>query len=192
MQAQINDYTWGAGVATELVNTAPPTVAEDQLASVEQLGAFLRDHDLHPPAPPTSADLAAVRTLRVALRAVIELADAAPAVAALNDMLSGARLVLDRGDAAGGWEWHLSVPDTSDLAEQVKVLAAGGLLAALRLLGHDRFRGCASPTCGGVFVDTTRAGRRRYCMPSVCGNRVNVAAYRARGRRAAEEAGGRG
>jgi predicted RNA-binding Zn ribbon-like protein len=35
-----------------------------------------------------------------------------------------------------------------------------------------------------MFVDTSRAGRRRYCVPEVCGNRINVAAHRAR-RRAA-------
>ncbi|MFI0465948.1 CGNR zinc finger domain-containing protein [Saccharopolyspora sp. 5N102] len=55
-----------------------------------------------------------------------------------------------------------------------------GLLGALRALGHDRFRDCASPGCNGVFVDTSRAGRRRYCMPELCGNRLNVANHRAR------------
>ncbi|MFE5025688.1 CGNR zinc finger domain-containing protein [Streptomyces sp. NPDC056656] len=31
-----------------------------------------------------------------------------------------------------------------------------------------------------MFVDTSKAGRRRYCAPEVCGNRRNVANYRAR------------
>jgi predicted RNA-binding Zn ribbon-like protein len=31
-----------------------------------------------------------------------------------------------------------------------------------------------------VFIDTTRPGRRRYCMPGLCGNRINVANHRAR------------
>ncbi|MFI9778449.1 CGNR zinc finger domain-containing protein [Streptomyces sp. NPDC051956] len=31
-----------------------------------------------------------------------------------------------------------------------------------------------------MFVDTSKAGRRRYCTPEVCGNRRNVANYRAR------------
>lgn len=182
MQAPINDYRWGAGVATELVNTAPPTVAKDKLASPDQLAAFLRQHDLRPPASPTRADLAALRDLRTALRTVIESPSAGQAVATLNGLLAGARLVLDRSQSATGWEWYLAVPETASLAERLQGLTAGGLLAALRLLGHDRFRHCASPTCDGVFVDTTRAGRRRYCMPTICGNRVNVAAYRARGR----------
>lgn len=185
MQVPINDYRWGAGVATELVNTAPPTVAEDRLASLDQLEAFLRQHDLHAAASPTAADLTALRELREALRPVIESPDVGQTVATLNGMLAAARLVLDRDQAATGWEWSLAVPETEPLTKRVQVLTAGGLLAALRLLGHDRFRRCASPTCHGVFVDTTRAGRRRYCMPTICGNRVNVTAYRARRRRAA-------
>jgi predicted RNA-binding Zn ribbon-like protein len=40
-----------------------------------------------------------------------------------------------------------------------------------------------------MFVDTSRAGRRRYCVPEVCGNRVNVANHRAR-RRAADQPAG--
>ncbi|WP_333908532.1 CGNR zinc finger domain-containing protein [Solicola gregarius] len=39
--------------------------------------------------------------------------------------------------------------------------------------------GCQSPTCDGMFVDTSRAGRRRYCMPELCGNRANVVNVRA-------------
>ncbi|MGW1681460.1 CGNR zinc finger domain-containing protein [Saccharopolyspora sp. NPDC002376] len=29
-------------------------------------------------------------------------------------------------------------------------------------MGHNRFRHCASPHCEGAFVDTSKAGRRRY------------------------------
>jgi predicted RNA-binding Zn ribbon-like protein len=31
-----------------------------------------------------------------------------------------------------------------------------------------------------VFVDVSRGGRRRYCMPDLCGNRINVANHRQR------------
>ncbi|MEK8171675.1 CGNR zinc finger domain-containing protein [Streptomyces sp. M19] len=70
------------------------------------------------------------------------------------------------------------------LADELAVLTGTGLLGALRTLGHTRFRPCASPVCDGVFVDTSRAGRRRYCMPDLCGNRINVAKHRARRQRA--------
>jgi predicted RNA-binding Zn ribbon-like protein len=63
------------------------------------------------------------------------------------------------------------------------LLIGYSLLGTLRTLGYERFRSCASPTCNGVFVDTSRGGRRRYCMPALCGNRINVANHRRRQRR---------
>jgi len=41
-------------------------------------------------------------------------------------------------------------------------------------------RTCASPTCQEVFVDLSRNRSRRYCDSRTCGNRLHVAAYRAR------------
>ncbi|KZF07597.1 MULTISPECIES: CGNR zinc finger domain-containing protein [unclassified Rhodococcus (in: high G+C Gram-positive bacteria)] len=38
----------------------------------------------------------------------------------------------------------------------------------------------AAPTCNRVFVDVSRGGRRRYCMPDLCGNRINAADHRQR------------
>ncbi|MDJ1131700.1 CGNR zinc finger domain-containing protein [Streptomyces iconiensis] len=65
-------------------------------------------------------------------------------------------------------------------AGQFAALTATGLLGTLRTLGPTRFRPCASPDCEGAFIDTSRAGRRRYCTPDLCGNRLNVANHRAR------------
>ena len=39
---------------------------------------------------------------------------------------------------------------------------------------------CASPTCREVFLDLSRNRSRRYCDSRTCGNRLHVAAYRAR------------
>ena len=50
----------------------------------------------------------------------------------------------------------------------------------LRDEGAARLRGCAAPGCDGVFVDLSRNRSRRYCDTGNCGNRVHVAAYRAR------------
>ena len=44
----------------------------------------------------------------------------------------------------------------------------------------QRVRSCASPTCRDVFVDLSRNRSRRYCDSRTCGNRLHVAAYRAR------------
>ncbi|MDP8927645.1 MAG: CGNR zinc finger domain-containing protein [Actinomycetota bacterium] len=59
------------------------------------------------------------------------------------------------------------------------------LLALVAADGLSRLHGCAAEGCAGVFVDTTRNRSRRYCIPELCGNRTNLAAYRAR-RRAAK------
>jgi predicted RNA-binding Zn ribbon-like protein len=44
----------------------------------------------------------------------------------------------------------------------------------------SRIRACANPLCNHVFYDTTRSRTQRWDSYEVCGNRANVAAYRAR------------
>lgn len=54
-------------------------------------------------------------------------------------------------------------------------------LAELIVAGESgRVRSCASPTCQDVFIDLSRNRSRRYCDSRTCGNRLHVAAYRAR------------
>jgi predicted RNA-binding Zn ribbon-like protein len=43
-----------------------------------------------------------------------------------------------------------------------------------------RLRQCAAHTCGTFFLDTSRAGNRKWCSSASCGNRVRVAAHRNR------------
>ena len=44
----------------------------------------------------------------------------------------------------------------------------------------ERFRKCASPTCGLMFVDQSRPGRRQWCTMERCGNLSKVAKHRAK------------
>ena len=54
-------------------------------------------------------------------------------------------------------------------------------LAWLVVAGQaGRVHTCESPTCSDVFVDLSRNRSRRYCDSRTCGNRLHVAAYRAR------------
>jgi predicted RNA-binding Zn ribbon-like protein len=56
---------------------------------------------------------------------------------------------------------------------------------AVTLLGGphaSRIRRCARPGCAFLFVDTSRAGRRRWCSMTACGNKAKVAAFRRRQR----------
>jgi predicted RNA-binding Zn ribbon-like protein len=74
---------------------------------------------------------------------------------------------------------HVSRPD-SPLADRMAAHFAMGL-AWLVVAGQaGRLRSCDSPTCNDVFVDLSRNRSRRYCDSRTCGNRLHVAAYRAR------------
>lgn len=179
MQVQLDDYRAGAALATDLVNTAPEVMVStgDTLPDPDALARFLVDHDLHPGAP-TAADLAAVHDLRRTLRTLLEEPDSARA-AALTTAGGGLEL---RPDPDGHWQWQVRARPGASPADELALLTGTALLGVLRALGPERFRHCAAPTCDGMFVDTSRAGRRRYCVPEVCGNRINVAAHRARRR----------
>jgi predicted RNA-binding Zn ribbon-like protein len=46
----------------------------------------------------------------------------------------------------------------------------------------DRLKMCASQECRRVFFDRSKPATRRWCMSSLCGNRVKTRAYRERRR----------
>lgn len=52
----------------------------------------------------------------------------------------------------------------------------------VELLGSaaDRLRRCAAPECRMLYLDTSRAGSRRWCSMQRCGNRAKVRAHRER------------
>ncbi|MGC7094150.1 CGNR zinc finger domain-containing protein [Amycolatopsis lurida] len=183
MKIPFKDYALGAGAATDLVNTSPVVRSTGEaLPDLAALERFLADHDLRSDAARTTDDLAEVHALRDEVRAVLEATedDAVRRATALV-----ARASTEPGlhrDAADRWQWHVTTAPHASLADELSVLMGTGLLGVLHALSHDRFRHCAAPDCNGVFVDTSRAGRRRYCMPDLCGNRLNVASHRARRR----------
>lgn len=50
----------------------------------------------------------------------------------------------------------------------------------------EQVRKCENPACTLWFADTKRGPRRRWCSMAVCGNRMKVAAHRARQRAEAD------
>jgi predicted RNA-binding Zn ribbon-like protein len=91
---------------------------------------------------------------------------------ALNAALAQApgRKMLKR--SKGGYEWEVDARSAPALALLAPVLwSAGDLLAGPRL---DRVRRCANPECGWLFLDDSRAGKRRWCSMSSCGNRAKA------------------
>ncbi|PVZ09372.1 CGNR zinc finger domain-containing protein [Actinomycetospora cinnamomea] len=182
MQVLFDDYGRAAGFATEMVNTAPGVWhGEDQLPDVAALTSFLSEHGVD--AAPEPPDLDAVHGVRSELRAVLDLRDAEAIGSRASDLAARGLGTVDLApDDRGHLQWRARSRADAGLADRLALLGGVGVLGALRALGPERFRDCASDTCSGVFIDTTRPGRRRYCMPDLCGNRANVAAYRARRR----------
>jgi hypothetical protein len=212
VQVLLDDYVAAAAVATDLVNTTADEAVSsgDQLSGVHEVERFLADHDLVLDALAggrrvTSAEVAAVHRLRRTVREIIDSAaadggdaDSGKADSGKPDSGGGDRAAAAAGRlvsthaagptlvrvAGGAQRWQVRSRPGCGVAGELAVLLGAGLLGVLHVLGPGRFRQCASPACRGAFVDVSRGGRRRYCVPEICGNRINVANHRAR-RRAA-------
>jgi predicted RNA-binding Zn ribbon-like protein len=169
-------------IGTALVNTCR---GDDELLPDEGvLAEFLDEYEFTGRRDGTLEELRAVRALRPRLRAVWDAPDEAAAVAQVNDLLERTRAT-PRLTRHGNWDWHLHVSKNDDaLADRLGAEAAMGLVDVIRVGGLDRLRRCAAPDCDAVLVDLSRNRSRRYCDTGNCGNRLNVAAYRARKREA--------
>ncbi|MEU8118421.1 CGNR zinc finger domain-containing protein [Spirillospora sp. NPDC049024] len=190
MLIPIADYAAGVEVANNLVGTSPEVRGAEALSEPGDLAALLSGCDLaaydvapFDPAALSVEDVEKVRFLRREVRAVLESGTEDEAVerAALLAGHVGLAPVLRR-DPSGRWQWYVPTARDASLVAELAAVAGVALLGLLRALGHGRFRACAAPGCGGVFADASRAGRRRYCTPELCGNRLNVANHRARRR----------
>lgn len=128
-------------------------VAVDELRPVRAHAAAAIDAARHGTAPPARALSGLNRALR-----------GAPAVPQLH------------------WDGHAVVAETTRRAGPLGPrLAAGFAHAALELLtgsGIRQVRRCDAPSC--VMLFQARNPRRRWCTPTICGNRARVARYHRR------------
>lgn len=151
----------------------------DALESSEQLRAWLRQFGLEPTARVTDADLRRTAEIREALHrtAVAVMADQLPGKGdqrVLMEVLQADQpITLQTSDG----ELALRRPRT--VAEAMARLVRD---AVQHLTGPEReqLHACGDQTCSGIFLD--QSGRRRWCSDQQCGNRMRVAAYRARSR----------
>ena len=131
----------------------------------------------------TPDELESVRDLRQRLRRFWTVADRDEAAALVNEILAeaDARPYLARHDE---WDWHLHVtrPD-APLTDRIAADAAMAFLDLIRADALGRLRVCAADDCEDVLIDLSKNSSKRYCDTGNCGNRTNVAAYRARKRR---------
>ncbi|NGZ99809.1 CGNR zinc finger domain-containing protein [Nocardioides sp. W3-2-3] len=83
------------------------------------------------------------------------------------------------GPGSSSAEWAARAGGAPSLPGALAAVAAD----AVDLLGGadaDRLHECEGPTCDLVFVDASRAQRRRWCSGGSCGNRSRVAHHRRR------------
>lgn len=162
----------------------------DELASADDAIAFLASRGLaHEDGvreqAARSGEAAWLDGVRRARAAVRDLWDAqverrapdAGAIDAVNGILRvapGAQLVAV-GDGCTVTHRHADDPTGEALA-----LLAGPLVAAIATGTVERLRVCANDDCRWAFEDRSRAGRRRWCDMSSCGNVAKARRYRAR------------
>lgn len=71
-----------------------------------------------------------------------------------------------------GFAWEVEMKSSTAVGQLAPVLwSAGDLLAGPQLA---RVRRCANPECGWLFLDDSRAGKRRWCSMQSCGNRAKA------------------
>lgn len=97
--------------------------------------------------------------------------------------------VLETGRAADVLVWNaesrtfqLLIARRDDSAESLLEPVARALLELLTLGPMASVRQCEARDCTLLFRDLTKSHRRRWCSMALCGNRMKVAAFRARQR----------
>jgi len=130
----------------------------------------------------TARDLDRIRGVRAALREVADAVaeDRAPKRGALDRVnrtlrARAATELVAGADGIGIGHRHVGDPIDDALARVteplVQELASGK---------PERLRVCANDMCRWVFYDESRAGQRRWCDMTTCGNRAKAARHRAR------------
>jgi predicted RNA-binding Zn ribbon-like protein len=169
----------------DLVNSDPVAAGTEGLPDVAALRAFIDLFKISDLPTVTEADLQAVRALRPRLRQVFEADDTETAAALVNELVTGAR-ICPRLTNHDGYDWHIHYFAPGASVADHLTADCGMALAFFVVAGEqERLRRCEAPDCRRAFVDLSRNRSRRYCDSRTCGNRLHVAAYRARRKEAA-------
>ena len=129
---------------------------------------------------PGGDDLAGARALREAIYRLVT------AVIHRQPLVAADRAVVNRWAA-------LPTPVPQLAADGHRAWIGGGVDPALAVVARDavelvggpaatRLRACEGDGCAIVFLDSSRAGERRWCSMLGCGNRAKVREFRERAR----------
>ncbi|MET9894877.1 CGNR zinc finger domain-containing protein [Streptomyces sp. NPDC006465] len=180
-----HDTRCALDAVVDLVNTAPEDETADGLADVPSLADFVRRNDISDVGVLSEHDLAAVRNVRGRFAGVFAAEDPRVAASLINELVAAAGTTPRLTDHDGyDWHVHYFAPGAS-VADHLAA-DCGMALAFFVVAGEqERLRRCEAPDCRRAFVDLSRNRSRRYCDSRTCGNRLHVAAYRARRKEAA-------
>ncbi|GAB2481929.1 CGNR zinc finger domain-containing protein [Jatrophihabitans fulvus] len=171
-----HDTEVALAAAAALVNTEE----NGGLDSVAELAGFVSHWGWTGRHRRTAIELEQVQALRPRLRGVWN-AGRDEAVAITNELLREFR-ALPQLVAHDDWDYHLHATDAdAPLAARMAVEAAMAFVDVIRMDELERLRVCVADDCESVLVDLSKNRSRRYCEFG-CGNKANVAAYRARQR----------
>ncbi len=182
-----HDTEHALGLVVDLVNTGPDAAGAEQLPDLAALREFVERNELSDTRCVDADDLGAALRLRERFHGVFRSAsDTATTVERVNAIIGEARTSPHLTDH-DEWDWHIHFfAPGSSLAGHLAA-ECGIALAYVVAAGElDRLRICEAPDCERVLVDLSRNRCRRYCDSRTCGNRMHVAAYRARQRESAE------
>jgi predicted RNA-binding Zn ribbon-like protein len=180
-----HDTRCALDAVVDLLNTAPEIAGREGLADPAALEAFVGRNRISDAGRLGEADLAAVREVRERFAQVLAAPGTREASALINTMIARAGTTPRLTDH-DGYDWHVHYFAPGSALAPRLAADCGMALAQLVVAGErDRLRRCAAPDCGRAFVDLSRNRSRRYCDGRTCGNRLHVAAYRARRREAA-------
>ncbi|MEU5538752.1 CGNR zinc finger domain-containing protein [Streptomyces sp. NPDC020362] len=181
-----HDTRCALDTVVDLVNTAPEdNAAADGLQDVAALTDFVRSHKMSDVGVLSEFDLSAVRKVRNRFAGIFAAPDARAAAGMINELVAAAGTTPRLTDHDGyDWHVHYFAPGAS-VADHLAA-DCGMALAFFVVAGEqERLRRCEAPDCRHAFVDLSRNRSRRYCDSRTCGNRLHVAAYRARRKEAA-------
>jgi predicted RNA-binding Zn ribbon-like protein len=156
-------------------------VPKDELGDPTELAGWMTRHGLlSADSRVTAAMFDGAIQLRSGIRAYLacdpgERASNKPAMRSLNAAMRSFPLVVKVADQKGATLRPCREDALSGLSVIVAELYDGAIERTL-----DRMKMCAAEECRRVFFDRSKPATRRWCMSTLCGNRMKTRTYRAR------------
>jgi predicted RNA-binding Zn ribbon-like protein len=175
-----HDTEHALGAVVDLINTGPAAGGIELLPDLAALRAYIERHLISDVPELTRADLTAVHRLRTRFHEVFRTGEVIAAVELINGIVATVRTT-PHLTAHDGHPWHVHFHGPgARIAEHLSAECGMALTFVVAAGELDRLRTCEAPDCDRVLVDLSRNRCRRYCDSRTCGNRMHVAAYRAR------------